>query len=96
MFDPTSRYYYLEDAEYVQSDGRTVTYKRRRFLPRPESLETLVEIRNEANSRLDRITAETLGDPLQFWRVCDANLALHPEELTEDIARRIRIPIPSL
>ena len=40
--------------------------------------------------RLDLITARTLGDPEQFWRVCDANDALDPAELTD----RARPPPP--
>ena len=94
MFDPTSRYYELEDAEHTLPDGRVVVYKRRRFLPRPESMKTFVEVRIEAGDRLDRITADTLGDPLQFWRIHDANDVFHPKELVEEIGRRIRIPIP--
>ena len=33
--------------------------------------------------RLDLITARTLGDPEQFWRICDANDALDPDDLAE-------------
>ena len=33
--------------------------------------------------RLDNITFQYLGDPEQFWRVCDANGAVRPDELTE-------------
>ena len=44
--------------------------------------------------RLDNITARYLGDPEQFWRVCDANRAMRPEELTEEIGRRLRITLP--
>lgn len=96
MFDPTSRYYDLQEAEYTLPDGRVAVYKRRRFLPKPESLETLVEVRIEAGDRIDRITADTLGDPLQFWRIYDANVVLHPSDLIEEIGRRIRIPIPRI
>jgi hypothetical protein len=46
------------------------------------------------DDRLDNITARYLGDPEQFWRVCDANNAMHPRELTEEIGRRLRIPLP--
>ena len=35
-----------------------------------------------------------LGDPEQFWRVCDANRAMRPDELTETIGRRLRITLP--
>ena len=44
--------------------------------------------------RLDNITAHFLGDPEQFWRVCDGNGAIRPEELTETIGRKLRIKLP--
>ena len=43
------------------------------------------------SDRLDNVTAVYLGDPEQFWRVCDANNALRPAEMEED-GRRIVIP----
>jgi len=43
--------------------------------------------------RLDNIAARHLGDPEQFWRLCDANDAMQPPELTV-IGRRIKIPFP--
>jgi hypothetical protein len=46
--------------------------------------------------RLDNITARYLGDPLQFWRLCDANGALDPEELTDETGRTIAITMPQL
>jgi hypothetical protein len=44
--------------------------------------------------RLDNIAAKYLGDPEQFWRVCDANGAMLPDELIETIGRRLRITLP--
>ena len=44
--------------------------------------------------RLDNIAARYLGDPELFWRLCDANVALRPTELTETIGRRILITLP--
>jgi hypothetical protein len=44
--------------------------------------------------RLDNLTAKYLGDPEQFWRLCDANNALQPEELTDTVGRRVRITMP--
>jgi hypothetical protein len=44
--------------------------------------------------RLDKITARYLNDPLQFWRICDANAAMNPPELTAEIGRRLRITLP--
>ncbi|HZT57821.1 MAG TPA: LysM domain-containing protein, partial [Pyrinomonadaceae bacterium] len=43
--------------------------------------------------RLDQIAAQYLGDPEQFWRICDANGALRPEELLET-GRRVRLTLP--
>ena len=44
--------------------------------------------------RLDNITAQYLGDPEQFWRICDANNVLAPNELTDTLGRIIRITLP--
>ena len=45
--------------------------------------------------RLDNIAAQYLGDPTLFWRLCDANNALNPDELTETIGRKLRITMPT-
>ncbi|MFZ1707308.1 MAG: LysM domain-containing protein, partial [Anaerolineae bacterium] len=44
--------------------------------------------------RPDLIAAAYLGDPEQFWRLCDANGVMRPEELTEEVGRRLRITLP--
>ena len=44
--------------------------------------------------RLDQITAKYLSDPTEFWRVADANELLRPEELTDEVGRRIVIAMP--
>jgi nucleoid-associated protein YgaU len=44
--------------------------------------------------RLDQITARYLGDPEQFWRVADANNAMRPDDLTAEVGRTLRIPLP--
>ena len=44
--------------------------------------------------RLDVLTARYIGDPEQFWRVCDANPVLQPEELTATAGAVIRITLP--
>ncbi|MBX3057997.1 MAG: LysM peptidoglycan-binding domain-containing protein [Anaerolineae bacterium] len=93
-FSPTSRYYYLETAIIETSDGRELRYIRRRFLPPPGRFALLQEHTVTEGERLDNITARYLGDPEQFWRICDANNAMRPEELTETIGRRLRITLP--
>jgi hypothetical protein len=94
MFDPTSRYYTIETVQLTTPDGRVVAYKRRRFLPQGETLPLLVEVVVTEGDRLDLVTARTLGDPEQFWRVADANDAMNPTELTDELGRVLRVPIP--
>jgi len=93
-FASTSRYYGLETAELELPDGRKVAYVRRRFVPQPERFALLQEHEVTEGERLDNITARYLGDPELFWRVCDANRAMRPDELTETIGRRLRITLP--
>lgn len=96
MFAETSRYSKMETASYFTPDGEKVMYKRRRFLPRGEELQLLVEVKVTEGDRLDNITAKTLGDPEQFWQVCDANNTMNPNKLTEEVGTVIRVPIPQL
>ncbi|HKI06196.1 MAG TPA: LysM domain-containing protein [Thermoanaerobaculia bacterium] len=90
----TSRYSGVEVAKLETADGETIVYLRRRFVPQPERFSLLREHVVTQGDRLDNITAQNLGDPEQFWRVCDANRALRPDELTEEIGRRLRITLP--
>ena len=92
MFNTTSRYYDIETAKFLTSDEREIAYVRRRFLPiaNPTVLTTHTVAEGE---RLDNITARYLGEPEQFWRLCDANNAMHPQELTAKITRRLIIPL---
>lgn len=94
MFTPNSRYHRIAAATYVDEQGRELAYVRRRFIPRGEGVPVLAEIAATEGDRLDLITARTLGDPEQYWRVCDANNTMNPTELTAEIGRRIRVPIP--
>jgi nucleoid-associated protein YgaU len=94
MFEPTSRYYAIESAEYTTATGRTVAYKRRRFLPQGEQMPLLLEVTVVQGDRLDAIAARTLGDPQAFWRVADANNAMAPHRLTTEPGRVLRVPVP--
>jgi hypothetical protein len=93
MFEPTSRYAKVEDAALTTPDGREIAYKRRRFLPRGEDLPRLAEAKVVQGDRLDLVAARTLGDPEQYWRICDANDALDPHAL-EEPGRRLVVPMP--
>ena len=94
MFSTQSRYYELETAEWRAADGRTLVYVRRRFVPQPGREPTLAEHVVASGDRLDNVTARYLADGELFWRVCDANGAVEPEELCAEIGRVLRVPLP--
>ncbi len=93
-FPVTSRYHQIETTTLETVGGETVAYLRRRFLPDPDDLELLREHRVAEGDRLDRIAARYLGDAELLWRICDAQRALRPEELTETVGRVLRITLP--
>ena len=91
---PTSRYYGLDTVTIQAADGRAIIYLERRFVTSPDNFALLQKHVVTQGERLDNITAEYLNDPEQFWRICDANGVLRPEELTETVGREIRITLP--
>lgn len=94
LFSPTSRYHGIDTATIQATESRTIIYLRRRILPPLEKFSLLQEHVVTQGERLDNITAHYLGDPEQFWRVCDANAAMRPDELTASIGRRLHITLP--
>jgi hypothetical protein len=93
-FPITSRYHEVATAELTSPTGRTIVYLRRRFIPPPERFELLHEHTVADGERVDAIAAAELGDPEQFWRICDSNAVLHPAELVDEVGRRLRITLP--
>ena len=93
-FPPDSRYHGLDTAQWTRPDGERVTYVRRRFVPPAQSLAQVSEHRVAAGDRLDNLAAKYLGDPQQYWHLCDGNGAVRPDELTETVGRRLRITLP--
>ena len=93
-FPFTSRYYGIPTATLTTSDGRTVRYLRRRFLPRTDRFALLHEHTVTEGERPDSVAARHLGDPEQAWRLCDANGVMRPEELTETPGATVRITLP--
>jgi hypothetical protein len=94
LFPPTSRYHNIETATLETADGKEIVYLKRRFVPGPDRFTLLQEHAVVEGDRLDNITALYLNDPLQFWRICDANNAMNPPDLTTKIGRRLRITLP--
>jgi hypothetical protein len=94
VFDSRSRYYILEIATYQTEDGKSIAYKRRRFLPKGADLPLLTETKVEQSDRLDLIANRTIGDSEQFWRICDASDAMNPDDLTAETGKWLRVPLP--
>lgn len=96
MFPVTSRYYGIDIATLDLPDGRTVSYLRRRFLPDGTKAVVLAEHTVAQGDRLDNVTARYLGDPEQFWLVCDANNTMRPDDLVAEsqIGHVLNIPLP--
>lgn len=93
-FAPTSRYHGLASASWIRPDGLEVRYVTRRFVPPPEHLAMLRDHVVSEGDRLDNLAARYLGDPEQYWRLCDANRALRPGALTETVGVRLKIALP--
>ena len=93
-FPSTSRYHGIPLSTFTLSDGTTVAYVQRRFVPAPERFVVLVEHRVQSGDRLDNLAARYLGDPQQFWRLCDANRAVRPDELIETLGRALLVTLP--
>jgi len=95
LFAPNSRYQGIETATLTTPAGRTVAFVRRRFVPQPAALAHLQQHTVGQVDRLDVLAAQYLGDPQLFWRICDANGAMRPEELTAAVGRVLRICLPA-
>ena len=95
LFPQNSRYHGLKTLTYTREDGKEIAYLERRFLPDPSEFEDLREHSIVEGDRLDNLAYQYLGDPEQYWQIADANAAMHPEELTAEIGRRLRITLPA-
>jgi hypothetical protein len=93
-FPPTSRYHGVETTVREAADGTVQVYLRRRFAPDPDALALLQTHSVALGDRLDLLASTYLNDPELFWRICDGNAALRPDELVEAIGRRLRITQP--
>lgn len=92
-FAPGSRYENVEVVADLDQDGQRRLFLRRRFVAPPDAFASLGEHSVATGDRLDTIAAAQLEDPLQYWRLCDANAALDPDELLV-LGRRLRITLP--
>jgi hypothetical protein len=94
-FALTSRYYDTPTKTLATADGENLVYLARRCVPPASAFALLSTHTVVAGERLDIIAGSELGDPQAFWRLCDANSAMRPEDLAAQIGRRLRITLPA-
>jgi hypothetical protein len=73
-----SRYAAVPQATRVDERGREVRYVRVRLIPETRAV---AGHRVLAHDRLDLLAHRYYRDPERFWRICDANRALWPDDL---------------
>ena len=91
MFAPNSRYAAIPNATYTDPSDRAIPYKRLRTIPDTPTQQLHSVLQGD---RLDLLAFRYYDDPEQFWRICDANRALLPDDLTAEVGRRLIIPLP--
>lgn len=92
-FSDNSRYAGVGVAHMSQPDGTRLTYLQRRFIAQPEQFPLLQNHLVVSGDRLDNLAALYFGDAELYWRICDANRALRPQDLTDAIGRQLRITL---
>jgi hypothetical protein len=89
MFFEGSRYENVPTAELVDARGQRVRYKTVRFIGPATRRWTHAVSQSE---RIDHVAHRYYRDPERFWRICDANRALWPDDLLADVGALLRIP----
>jgi len=89
VFFKGSRYANLPVLQTTDSRGRPVAYKATRFIPDSGFVAGHLVVQGD---RLDRIAYDRYRDAERFWRICDANVTMWPEDLVREPGRVIGIP----
>ena len=89
MFFKGSRYENVETNMIKDVMGRVIRYKKVRFIPQTEPQQNHIVVQGD---RLDNLAYKFFDDPERFWKICDANLALWPDDLLKETGRNILIP----
>ncbi len=88
MFFKGSRYANVETIE-KEENGRLVRYKKTRFITQPRPGRTHHVSQQD---RLDLLAHAHLREAERFWRICDLNYALWPDDLLAVPGRTIKMP----
>ena len=95
-FEATSRYHDVAIALLPQPGGEpAIPYVKRRFIPQLRDIALAGRVGVSSSDRPELIAHRTLGEPLLYWRVADANAVTDPFELTDTPGARVAIPLAS-
>jgi hypothetical protein len=89
MFFRKSRYADTGDHHIIDDKGKKIRYKKIRFIPKTRA--QMVHIIGQ-KERLDLLAFRYYKDPERFWRICDANLVMWPQDLVSETGKRILVP----
>lgn len=93
-FPPNSRYYGVPVRTRVGPDGVERSFVGRRIIPETGRYRPLDRHRCDGLERADALAAQFYGDPLQYWRICDANGVEDPATTARPEGRVLLIPLP--
>lgn len=93
-FPENSRYHGVSITTLKLSNQEPIAYLKRRFVPSPERFTVIQEHTVVEGDRVDNLSAQYLGDAELYWRLCDANGVMRPDELTETAGDKIAITLP--
>jgi hypothetical protein len=94
-FGAESRYYGLPLLALATPAGGNISYVSRRFIAPPQSYALLRRYQVQQGDRVDVVAGAILGNPLSYWQICDANLALEPSDVTAVPGAYIVITLPA-
>ncbi len=89
MFFRGSRYANVPTHQIVDEKGRSVLYKKTRFIQQPKFRQPHPVSQQD---RADLVAYAYLHDAERFWRICDLNYALWPDDLFAVPGCMIKIP----
>lgn len=88
MFFKGSRYENVATNQITDATGRSIVYKKIRFIPPTVGV---VGYTVGQGDRFDQIAWRNFRDAQRFWRICDANDAMWPDDSLQ-VGELLEIP----
>jgi hypothetical protein len=88
MFFKGTRYEKVATNQITDATGRAIVYKKIRFIPTTVGI---VGLTVGQGDRFDQIAYRAFRDSQRFWRICDANDGMWPDDLLQ-VGEVLEIP----